>query len=102
MLSVGYKRIKGNSKMEEIVKNCLDIIREQKEKINFLETQNSQLNTLLQTQTKLLMEYASFYRGEASKFTPDVNYEKLFDYLQNVPFHMEISQLISMLNLKRK
>ena len=37
MLSVGYKRIKGNSKMEEIVKNCLNIIRETKENINFLE-----------------------------------------------------------------
>ena len=65
MLSVGYKRIKGNSKMKEIVKNCLNIIREQKEKINFLEVQTSQLNTLLETQTKLLIEYASFYRGEA-------------------------------------
>ena len=102
MLSVGYKRIKGNSKMEEIVKNCLNIIREQKEKINFLEVQNSQLNTLLETQTKLLMELVSFYRGEASKFIPDVNYEKLFNYLQDVPFVTETLQLIHMLNLKKR
>lgn len=102
MLSVGYKRIKGNSKMEEIVKNCLDIIREQKERINFLETQNSQLNTLLTQQTKLLIDYAYFYQGEASKFLPDVNYEKLFNCLQDVPFDTETLQLIHMLNLKKR
>lgn len=86
--------------MEEIVKNCLDIIREQKEKINFLETQNSQLNTLLSQQTKLLVDYAYFYEGEASKFIPDENYEKLFNSLDKIQVDMDTLQTLQMLKIK--
>lgn len=86
--------------MEEILNNCLDIIREQKERINFLETQNSKLNTLLSQQTKLLIDYAYFYEGEASKFLPDVNYERLFNSLDKIQVDMDTIQTLQMLKIK--
>lgn len=89
--------------MEEILKNCLNIIREQKEKINFLETQNSQLNTLLSQQTKLLVDYAYFYEGEASKFIPDENYEKLINSLENIQhLDMDTLQTLQLLQMKMR
>lgn len=89
--------------MEKILKNCLDIIREQKEKINFLETQNSKLNTLLSQQTKLLVDYAYFYEGEASKFIPDENYEKLINSLENIQhLDMDTLQTLQLLQMKMR
>lgn len=87
--------------MEKIIKNCLAIIKEQKERIQRLESQNSALNTFLSLQTELLINYAYFYQDTADSFLPDINYERLLNSVKHVQLDIKTIQLLEMLKLQK-
>ena len=61
----------------EFSKTWQEIIKEQKERIQYLETENNNLMSFIKDQTKLMVDYAYCYQGTAKDFIADVNYTKL-------------------------
>lgn len=65
----------------EISKNFFEVIREQKQTISKLETENAILKTLLSSITEVMINYAIFCNKKNNQFEPDVNYGFLEDIL---------------------
>ena len=88
--------------MEEVIKNCLEIIRELTTKLRTLESQNGALNAFLSIQTELLINYAYFYKGTADSFIPDVNFKILFDSAKKVKLDSDTLKLLELIKIKYK
>ena len=68
----------------EFSKTWQEIIKEQKERIQYLETENNNLMSFIKDQTKLMVDYAYFCQVKAKDFEPDVNYKKLKESINSL------------------
>lgn len=72
--------------IESVVSTLMNSIRSQNEKIQELGAVNYSLRALLDTQFKLLLQYARYHKASRDKFKPDINYNKLFKLFESIDF----------------